>query len=1104
MGVDIFGVRVSMKVLSILISATLLCVQPLAAAPVQHHELKVKLFPSEHRIEAIDRVTLPAPVSERQVSLNTELERTVKWLDDRSYEVSYNGVINYPLRQVGEEYARGQKDTAGSIGPEGIYLDGGSGWYPRGLTRPGEKITFDLTVEMPPGWDAVSQGSRTQHRVSGSGTLVRWVCDKPQDNIWLVAGQYREYTDRFGKIEAMTFFRKSEEDLAKKYLLATGEFIGMYEKLIGYYPYSKFALVENFWETGYGMPSFTLLGPRVIRFPFIIESSFPHEILHNWWGNSVYIDYVTGNWGEGLTAYLSDHLIKEQKGLGAQYRQEVLQKYADYVLAGRDIPLTDFRSRHGSITEAVGYGKTLMLFHMLRLDLGDDLFRQGLQRLYRDNLYRTAGFADVRAAFEVVSGQNLERFFNQWVSRTGAPELRLDSVDTHRQKDDEFSMEIVLKQTQVGEPYVLDVPVAITMEGRQEAEILTVSMDGFIASTNVLLSARPVRVDVDPQFDIFRRLDRREIPPALTQAFGAKRAVIVLPSKIQADLSGSYRSLAQSLTRTGPGQVDVVVDADLADLPSDASVWLLGWENRLLPKVLPAFNEYGLKVDVQAGVVDLADEASTVLRHMKHSVVLAGRHPLNPDLAVLWIGAQNVAAHPGLARKLPHYHKYSYLAFTGDEPENVVKGRWHVVGSPLTGYPGGDSDSVGADPGGTLPGKDPLVDRPVPFSADRMMEHIRVLASKNMKGRGIGTPELDRAAEYVASQFKEAGLEPGGDNGTWFQKFSEGTGITTTALKNVIGVLTGTERKWEGQSLVVGAHFDHLGLGLDEGGLPINRGRIHPGADDNASGVAVLTELAQVIAAGPPPKRTIVFAAYTGEESGKLGSEHYVRDPGDYPVEKIMGMINLDTVGRLDDGKLLVLGGSSASEWVHIFRGAGYVAGVNVQVVTKSLDSSDHVSFINTGVPAVQLFTGAHGDYHKPSDTEDGIDPQGLVKVAAVAKEAMEYLASREDPLTGSRGGEGGMGPGGETGARKVSLGTIPDFAYEGEGVRLDGTVEGSPADKAGLKEEDVITGMRGESVKELRDLSNILKSLKAGDKVKIELLRDGAQIIMEVVLEER
>jgi len=722
-GTAINRIRMTMRQFPIVSSVIFLFPQLLYAAAVQHHELQVKLFPSEHRIEVTTRVTLPAPVRDRQILLNNDLERTVKWVDDRIFEVSYSGVIDYPLRQVGEEYARGQKDTAGSIGPEGVYLDGGSGWYPRRVQGPDEKITFDLTVELPPGWDAVSQGDRTRRSASKSGTVVRWVCDKPQDAIWLVAGRFSEYTESFGPVEAMAFFRKPEEDLAAKYLRATGEYIGMYENLIGPYPYGKFALVENFWETGYGMPSFTLLGPRVIRFPFIIESSYPHEILHNWWGNSVYIDYASGNWGEGLTAYLSDHLLKEQKGLGTQHRQEVLQKYADYVLEGRDIPLTGFRSRHGSVTEAVGYGKTMMLFHMLRLELGDRLFRQGLQRFYADNLYRAAGFGDLRAAFETVSHRDLGWFFGQWVKRVGAPELKLGSVEAFMAKKyqpgRQYVLNLTLRQIQGGDPYRLKVPVAVTVKGTEDVRMLTVPMEAVRASTTIYLNAPPLRVDVDPGFDLFRRLDRREIPPALTQAFGARRAVIVLPSGASGDLLGSYRSLARSLTRTGPGQVEVASDSDLADLPSESSVWLLGWENSLLPKIQSSFDEYGLKIDIPGGVVEVGDAARTVLTRHGHSIVLVGRHPMNPELAVLWIGAQNSAAHPGVARKIPHYHKYSYLAFTGDEPDNVVKGRWPVVGSPLTGFPEG----VPA-PMGNLPDRKPLAERSVPFSAERMKSEI--------------------------------------------------------------------------------------------------------------------------------------------------------------------------------------------------------------------------------------------------------------------------------------------------------------------------------------------------------------------------------------------
>ena len=127
----------------------------------------------------------------------------------------------------------------------------------------------------------------------------------------------------------------------------------MYEGILPAYPYPSFALVENFWETGYGMPGFTLLGPSIIRFPWILTSSYPHEILHNWWGNSVYIDTTRGNWSEGLTAYMADHVFAEQRGEAATYRRATLKKFTDFVAGGDDVPLTDFVSRSSPATEAV-------------------------------------------------------------------------------------------------------------------------------------------------------------------------------------------------------------------------------------------------------------------------------------------------------------------------------------------------------------------------------------------------------------------------------------------------------------------------------------------------------------------------------------------------------------------------------------------------------------------------------------------------------------------------------------------------------------------------------------------------------------------------------
>ena len=268
------------------------------------------------------------------------------------------------------------------------------------------------------------------------------------------------------------------------------------------------------------------------------------------------------------------------------------------------------------------------------------------------------------------------------------------------------------------------------------------------------------------------------------------------------------------------------------------------------------------------------------------------------------------------------------------------------------------------------------------------------------EGRGVGSKGLDASAEYVAAALKAMGLSPAGDAGTYFQSFPSpkspsGTAVT---LRNVIGVLPGSKAEWKGQSALLTAHYDHLGLGWPDVHKG-DEGKLHPGADDNASGVAVLIELAKALASGEKPQRTIVFVAFTGEEAGLLGSKHYVEHPA-FPLEKTIGVINLDTVGRLFDKKVSVIATGTASEWQHIFRGAGFVTGVEGRMIPDALESSDQKSFIDRGVPAVQIFTDPHADYHRPGDTADKIDGPGLVKVATFVKEGIVYLGEREQPLT--------------------------------------------------------------------------------------------------------
>ncbi len=615
------------------------------------------------------------------------------------FTLKYSGVIHYPLEQDDKEEARGIKQTLGIISEEGVYLEKESFWYPvfnKGL------VSFNLQIELPPEWDAVSQGERTLHIKEKNLTRVQWNSPEPQDEIYLIAARFTEYTQQAGRVAVEAFLRTPDKELADKYLNAASQYIAMYEKLIGPYPYKKFALVENFYETGFGMPSFTLLGSKVTRLPFIINSSYPHEILHNWWGNSVFVDYNSGNWSEGLTAYLSDYLIMEQQEKGMEYRQTTLQKYADYVSTGKDFPLTEFRMRYSAPTESIGYGKSLLFFHMLRQKLGDKDFTAGLQDFYLKNKFEFASFTDIKKSFEDASKRDLSIDFKQWVAQAGAPEIRLTDVKATTDKEG-YLITGYIEQVQKGEAYHIQIPVAVTMENTERAFQTVLIMDKKKMKFSISAPSRPLRIDIDPEFDIFRRLDRAETPPAISQVLGAREMLIILPSSASHSLLLSYREFAKALSNLNADKTKIMLDKEIKKLPSGQAVIILGWENIFLKKMTSLLSKYDVLID----------------KSKDHSVVFSARDPKDIEMALLFIASDAIEALPGLGRKLPHYHKYSYLTFKGKEPENITKGRWPVYDSPMTAYLPDKNGAITKIEMGKLAARNPLIALPSPFSKER-------------------------------------------------------------------------------------------------------------------------------------------------------------------------------------------------------------------------------------------------------------------------------------------------------------------------------------------------------------------------------------------------
>ncbi len=1019
---------------------------------------------------------VPSTSSTAATSNQYQLSLPRNW--NGELEIEYAGVINDQAEQSGAEYAQSFSETSGIISEQGVFLSHASAWVP-GFGD--SLLSFSLATrfsEAASGWSAISQGSTAELPEGGNEPVQSlWVEPTPQEEIYLIANDFENYRQQLGDVEALAYLRSADSNLATQYLDATERYLALYEPLLGDYPYDKFALVENFWETGYGMPSFTLLGPRVIRFPFILTTSYPHEILHNWWGNGVYPDYQTGNWSEGLTAYLADHLFREIDGRGAEYRKDMLARYKNYVAEDSDFPLTEFTSRNSAATQAVGYGKTLMLWHMLRVELGDELFLQGLRRFYNDYLHQRASWDDIEAIFSEISGSDLSPFFSQWTERSGAPELSVtvDEVTNNQAR-------IMFAQVQLDAPYALNVPIALFYEGEEQPQIYNIALsqklEGVMANDYDQLNA----VLVDPYFDVFRTLDREETPPTIGELFGATEIAFVLPGDNRQQWTAMVEAFSEGV------QAQILFADELEELPGDRSVWVLGRHNRFASEVTASAARYGL-TETPGAYILAGEQAEFVDR----SSVIIARHPANPELALGLIHIDDMVAMPGMIEKLPHYGRYSYLSFYGDEPTNDISGVWASPDSPMQWVKPGFNGEVDWD---NLPEEEPLAILPPEYVPEQMLEHIISLAGPQMQGRGLGTAGLDQAANYIAEQFAAAGLQP--VDGSYLQRWqAELPEQGRLNLVNIIGMIPGANNELSHQPLVVGAHYDHLGIDPDSGSF-------YPGADDNASGIAVLLEVASKLSRAFTPQRPILFVAFTAEEAGLLGSQYFVENPpGGLVAGNIFAMINLDAVGRLEGRSLQVFGSDSAYEWPFMAQGIGFTIGVDSEF-PQTIASSDHVSFLNAGVPAIHLFSGTHNDYHRLSDTADKIDSDGLSDVALWLEEAVVYMAGREQALRSNLAGAAAIESSGQSGEREASLGTVPDFAYSGEGVRISGVTPNSAAAEAGLQEGDILLRYNAEAIEDLQHYSNLLRASAPGDAVMLGFRRGGRIYTMEVELKAR
>ncbi len=323
-------------------------------------------------------------------------------------------------------------------------------------------------------------------------------------------------------------------------------------------------------------------------------------------------------------------------------------------------------------------------------------------------------------------------------------------------------------------------------------------------------------------------------------------------------------------------------------------------------------------------------------------------------------------------------------------------------------------------------------------------------------------------------------------------------------VSNVVGVLPGSDPALAGESVVVGAHYDHLGRGEFGSLTPGRRGEIHNGADDNASGSAGLLALARAFAAGPPPRRSLVLVGFTAEEAGLIGSAHYVRQPA-RGIEDTVAMVNLDMIGRLEDGPLTVFGAETSPRFRSLVEKAAEGAAVEPTFELGANGPSDQTSFHTADVPVLFFFTGTHPQYHTPDDDPERVDAEGTARVLTVVERVTRALLDADERpelvrAAASRSAAPGGGPG-----YGPYLGTVPAFGGPPvAGVRLSGVTAGSPAERAGLRGGDVIVGYGGAPVRSLEEYAALLFASRAGQRVEITVERDGEQLGFVATLGQR
>ncbi len=524
-------------------------------------------------------------------------------------------------------------DMTGSfMDAEHVFLTGH--WYP----LPSSLAEYQLTLSIPHEFVAVSEADTIHREQSGSIATYTFRFQHPVDAVHIAASsRFTVRRDYYQGIEIEACFFKEDAGLAETYIRHAIAYLQQYQELLTFYPYRRFAIVENILPTGISLPTFTLLGKDVVRLPFIVKTSLGHEILHQWFGNAVYIDSTHGNWAEGLTTYLADHGTAVEDGRDTAYRKQIMVDYEAYIRPETVMPLGAFKYRRNRSDSVIGYGKAAMFFHELQNRFGRDQFQKALRNFVHQHLFRRASWQDIQASFEEAAGIPLKETFAAWLTRTDIPVLDIENA---RLSVNKGKLHLTFDLSREPDPLPLTIPISIYTDNIPSVELIHVAASE--KSIDLPLAALPSRVVLDEQYHVMRHLTEAETPPVLAAILGSSHIIAVISPEERDNFQPLIDALGiPDITYMTPDNVNIT------DLHEDNL--LIAGTNSNLSKML--FGE----MDMPVGGVHLR----------------IFKNPFHTAQRILLADVANKAEAKAIQQKLRHYGSYSDLAF--NQGRNIRK-----------------------------------------------------------------------------------------------------------------------------------------------------------------------------------------------------------------------------------------------------------------------------------------------------------------------------------------------------------------------------------------------------------------------------------------------